>query len=113
MEVSATARYLPVSARKIRLVLQQLPGKSVDDAMVMLRYLPTPHARIVAKVLRSAAANAENNFALDPADLRVKRAYAGEAATLKRYRPRSRGRVGSNHHRTSHVTVIVEEAEEA
>src|SRR5262245_57063688 len=71
MEVSATAKYLPVSARKIRLVLDQLPGKRIDEAMVMLRYLPTPHARIVAKVLKSAAANAENNFAMDPEDLRV------------------------------------------
>jgi large subunit ribosomal protein L22 len=112
MEVSATARDLPVSARKIRLVLAQLPGKKVDEAMVMLRYLPTPNARIVAKVLKSAAANAENNFALDPADLRVKSAYAGVSTTLKRYKPKSRGRVGSNNHRTSHVTVIVEDVEE-
>jgi large subunit ribosomal protein L22 len=111
MEVSATARYLPVSARKIRLVLEQLPGKKIDDAMVMLRYLPTPHARLVANVLKSAAANAENNFALDPDDLRVKRAFAGEGRTLKRFRPRSRGRVGKNYHRTSHITVVVEEVE--
>ncbi|HLB23671.1 MAG TPA: 50S ribosomal protein L22 [Dehalococcoidia bacterium] len=113
MEVSATARYLPVSARKIRLVLDQLPGKSVDEAMVMLRFLTTPNARIVAKVLKSAAANAENNFAMDATELRVKKAYAGEGRTLKRFRPTSRGRVGSNNHKTSHVTVVVEEAEEA
>jgi large subunit ribosomal protein L22 len=112
MEVSATARDLPVSARKIRLVLAQLPGKKVDEAMVMLRYLPTPNARVVAKVLKSAAANAENNFALDSADLRIKRAYAGVSTTLKRYRPQSRGRIGSNNHRTSHVTVVVEDVEE-
>lgn len=111
MEVSATAKYLPVSARKIRLVLDQLPGKRIDEAMVMLRYLPTPHARIVAKVLKSAAANAENNFAMDPDDLRIKRAYAGVGMTLKRFRPKTRGRVGSNNHRTSHITVIVEEVE--
>ena len=111
MEVSATARYLPVSARKVRLVLDQLPGKSIDEAMVLLRYLPTPHARAVAKVLKSAASNAENNFAMDPGDLRVKRAYAGEGRTLKRFRPKTRGRVGQNYHRTSHVTVIVEEVE--
>ena len=109
MEVSATARYLPVSARKVRLVLEQLPGKRVDDAMVMLRFLPTPHAKLVAKVLQSAAANAENNYALDTAELRVKRAYAGEGRTLKRYRPKARGRAGSILHRTSHVTVVVEE----
>ena len=110
MEVSATARYLPISARKVRLVLDQLPGKRIDEAMVMLRYLPTPHARVVAKVVKSAAANAENNYAMDLEGLRIKRAYAGESRTLKRFRAKARGRAGSNNHRTSHVTVIVEEA---
>ena len=110
MEVSATAKYLPVSARKMRLVLDQLPGKRVEEAMTMLRFLPTPHARLVEKVVRSAAANAENNYALDTAELRIKRAYADESRTLKRFRPKARGRVGSIFHRTSHVTVVVEES---
>lgn len=109
MEVSATAKYLPVSARKIRLVLDQLPGKRVADAMVMLKFLPTPHARLVEKVVKSAAANAENNYSLDTAELKIKRAYAGESRTLKRFRPKARGRAGPILHRTSHVTVIVEE----
>jgi len=110
MEISATAKYLPVSARKMRLVLDQLPGKRVDDAVQMLRFLPTPHARLVEKVVRSAAANAENNYALDAAELRIKRAFADESRTLKRFRPKARGRVGSIFHRTSHVTVVVEES---
>ena len=110
MEVSASAKYLPVSARKIRLVLEQLPGKRVDEAMVMLRYLPTPHARLVAKVLNSAAANAENNYSLDREDLRVKRAWAGEGRSLKRWRAKARGRVAPILHRTSHITVVVEES---
>ncbi len=110
MEISATAKYLPVSARKMRLVLDQLPGKRVDDAVMMLKFLPTPHARLVEKVVRSAAANAENNYALDTAELRIKRAYADESRTLKRFRPKARGRVGSVLHRTSHVTVVVEES---
>lgn len=109
MEVTASAKYLPVSARKVRLVLEQLPGKRVDDAMIMLRYLPTPHARLVAKVLNSAAANAENNYSLDREDLRVKRAYAGEGRTLKRWRAKARGRVAPILHRTSHITVVVED----
>ena len=109
MEVTASAKYLPVSARKVRLVLEQLPGKSVDEAMVMLRYLPTPHARLVAKVLNSAAANAENNYSLDREDLRVKRAYAGEGRSLKRWRAKARGRVAPILHRTSHITVVVED----
>jgi large subunit ribosomal protein L22 len=110
MEVSATARYLPVSARKMRLVLEQLPGKRIDEAMTILRFLPTPHARLVAKVLHSAAANAENNFALDRDELRVKRAFAGQARTLKRWKAKSRGRAAPILRRTSHVTVVVEEA---
>ena len=109
MEVSATARYLPVSARKVRLVLDQLPGKRVGDAMMMLRFLPTPHARMVEKVVKSAASNAENNYALDMGELRIKRAYAGEGRTLKRFKAKARGRVAPILHRTSHVTVIVEE----
>ena len=110
MEVVATAKYLPVSARKVRLVLDQLPGKRIDEAMTMLRYLPTPHARLVAKVLHSAAANAENNFSMDRDELRIKRAYAGEGRTLKRWKAKARGRVAPILRRTSHVTVIVEEA---
>jgi large subunit ribosomal protein L22 len=108
MEVRATAKYLPVSARKVRLVLAQLPGKRVDEAMTILRFLPTPHARLVAKVLHSAASNAENNFSLDREELLVKRAYAGEARTLKRWRAKARGRVAPILRRTSHVTVVVE-----
>jgi large subunit ribosomal protein L22 len=109
MEVTATAKYLPVSARKVRLVLDQLPGKKIDEAIVLLRYLPTPHAKLVAKVVKSAAANAENNYALDPDDLRIKRAYAGEGRTLKRWKAKARGRVAPILRRTSHVTVIVED----
>jgi large subunit ribosomal protein L22 len=110
MEVSATAKYLPVSARKVRLVLDQLPGKRIEEAMIMLRFLPTPHARLVAKVLHSAAANAENNYSLDRDDLRVKRAFAGEGRTLKRWKAKARGRAAPILRRTSHITVIVEDA---
>ena len=110
MEVSATAKYLPVSARKVRLVLDQLPGKRIEEAMVMLRFLPTPHARLVAKVLHSAAANAENNYSLDRDELRVKRAFAGEGRTLKRWKAKARGRAAPILRRTSHVTVILEDA---
>lgn len=109
MEVSATAKYLPVSARKVRLVLDQVRGKPVAEAMVMLRYLPTPHARLVEKVVKSAASNAENNFAIDVGDLRIKRAFAGEARTLKRFKAKARGRVAPILRRTSHITVVVEE----
>jgi large subunit ribosomal protein L22 len=78
--------------------------------MTLLRYLPTPHARLVAKVLNSAAANAENNYSLDREELRVKRAFAGEGRTLKRWKAKARGRAAPILRRTSHITVVVEES---
>jgi large subunit ribosomal protein L22 len=112
MEVSATHRYAGVSPRKVRLVLERLPGQRVEDALNMLQFMPTPHARLVAKIVRSAAANAENNYAMDADALVVKRAFAGDGRSLKRFRPRARGRVYRYQHRTSHITVTVDEREE-
>ena len=109
MEVSARAKQIRVSPRKVRLILETLPGKRVDDALSILRYLPMPSARAVAKVVKSAAANAENNFQLDPDVLRIKAAWADEAPRFKRMRPRARGRGTQIIHRTSHITVVVEE----
>ena len=112
MEVSARAKQVRVSPRKVRLVLENLPGKRVDDVLSMLRYVPTRGARLVAKVVKSAAANAENNFQLAPEGLRIKAAWVDEAPRFKRTRPRARGRATPNLHRTSHITVIVEEEEQ-
>ena len=92
MEVSARAKHIGVSARKVRLVLKPLPGKRVDEALTLLRFLPVPSARVVAKVVKSAAANAENNFQLSPADLRIKAAYADEVRIPKSHRARARWR---------------------
>lgn len=111
MEVQATARNVRISPRKVRLLLRQLPGKGVDEALALLRYAPTPHARLVAKVVRSAAANAENNYQLDPGGLRIAAAYAGDGLKLKRQRARSRGRAGAVTRRLSHITVVVAERE--
>jgi len=74
-----------------------------------LRFLPQRAAREFAKVVKSAAANAENNFNLDPNELYVVRAYADKGMTLKRYRPKARGRVGPILKRSSHLTVVVAE----
>jgi large subunit ribosomal protein L22 len=109
MEVSARAKQVRVSPRKVRLVLVNLPGKRVEDVLHLLRYTPTPSARLVAKVVKSAAANAENNFQIAPEGLRIKAAWADEAPRYKRMRPRARGRGSRVLHRTSHITVIVEE----
>ena len=109
MEVSAKAKQVGVSARKVRLVLEHLPGKRIDEALTMLRYLPVPSARVVAKVVKSAAANAENNYQLSLSDLRIRAAYADEAVTIKRSRARARGRSSPILRRASHITVVVEE----
>ncbi len=111
MEVSATTRYAGVSPSKARLVLEHLPGRSVEDALNLLKFMPSPHARLVAKIVKSAAANAENNYALDTDALYVKRAIANDARRLRRFRPAPRGRVHRYQRRTSHITIVVDERE--
>ncbi|MDZ7727757.1 MAG: 50S ribosomal protein L22 [Dehalococcoidia bacterium] len=111
MEVKATAREIPASPRKVRLILERLPGMGIDQALALLRYAPSPHARSVSKVVLSAAANAENNFDLDTDDLVIKRAFADEGRTLKRFKPRSRGRVAPRLKRYSHITIVLDERE--
>lgn len=109
MEVSATSRFAGVSPSKVRLVLEHLPGKSVPDALSLLQFMTSPHARLVAKIVKSAAANAENNYALDTDVLYVKRAFANDAKRLRRFRPAPRGRIHGYMRRTSHITIIVDE----
>jgi large subunit ribosomal protein L22 len=111
MEVRAITRGAPASSRKVRLILERLPGLTVDQALALLRYVPSPHARTVSKTVLSAAANAENNFNLDVDELYIKRAYADEGRTLKRFRPRSRGRVSPILKRSSHITIILDQKE--
>ena len=111
MEVRAVAKDTGVSPRKVRLLVDMVRGKKVDEALSILRFTPTPTARVVAKVVKSAAANAENNFQMSPSDLRIVSIFTDEARTLKRYRPRARGRVNQILKRSSHITVIVAEQE--
>jgi large subunit ribosomal protein L22 len=108
MEVRALASNQPVAPRKARLVLDAIKGRSVFEALGLLEYMPQRSARIVHKLVRSAAANAENNYNIDPDRLVVKRALAGDARTLKRYRARSRGRTSPQLKRYSHIEVVVE-----
>ncbi len=109
MEVVARARQIRISPRKMRLVLDTVRGKKVDEALAILSFLPTPAARTVAKVVKSAAANAENNYQMTPAQLRIVKTFADEGQTLKRFRAGARGRVNPFRRRFSHITVIVEE----
>ena len=111
MEVRAIAKDTGVSPRKVRPLVDMVRGKKVDEALTMLRFTATPTARVVAKVVKSAAANAENTFQMLPSDLAIVNIFANEARTLKRYRPRARGRASPILKRSSHITVIVAERE--
>jgi len=107
MEVRAVAKDTGISPRKVRLLVDMVRGKKVDEALTILRFAPTPTARVVAKVVKSAVANAENNFQMSPSDLKIVKVFVDEAQTLKRFRPRSRGRASPILKRSSHITVIV------
>jgi large subunit ribosomal protein L22 len=104
----AKARFVHVSATKARRVIDLVRGKSVDEALHILRWAPQAASEPVAKVIASAAANAQNNEGLDPSTLVVATVYADEGPTAKRIRPRAQGRAFRIRKRTSHITVVVE-----
>jgi large subunit ribosomal protein L22 len=105
---TAVARFVRVSPRKARRVIDLVRGRSVADALDILRWAPQAASEPVAKVIASAAANAQNNNGLDPATLVVATVYADEGPTAKRIRPRAQGRAFRIRRRTSHITVVVE-----
>ncbi len=111
MRVSATAKYLRGSTRKVRLVTQAIKGRPVEEAAALLQFMPQAAARDVARVLKSATANAENNHNLSADDLRVVDAIANEGPTIKRWRPRAQGRAYPIHKPTTHITVVVGDGE--
>jgi large subunit ribosomal protein L22 len=112
MKVKAVANDVGISPQKVRLVVNMVRGKKVDEALTILGVLPTPTAKAVAKVIKSAAANAENNFQMSSAELRITDIFADKGHTLKRFRPQSRGRVSPILKRSSNITVFVTEEEE-
>ena len=107
--VRAVAKNIQISPQKVRLVIDQIRGKRVNEALAILRFLPQGAANEVARVVRSAAANAEHNNDMDPDDLVVALAFADEGLKLKRFTARARGRPGPIIKRFSHITVVVEE----
>jgi len=113
MEAKATARFVRVSARKARLVVDLVRGKSVAEAEAILKFTPRAAAEVVGKVVHSAAANAEKNLKVKPETLYVSEAYVNEGPTLKRIRPRAQGRASRINKRTSHITIVVKQREEA
>ena len=112
-EIKATARYIRMSPRKVRRVLNQIRGRSYAEALVILEFMPYRACEPVLKVLRSAVANAEHNEGLDPRTLVVSTAFADQGPSLKRFRPRAQGRAYQIRKPTCHITVAVAEASAA
>ena len=109
MEAVANLRYLRISPRKVKIVLDLIRGKSVAQATAILMQTPKAASEPLMKLLKSAAANAENNFSMDPAKLYVSEVYATPGPILKRIMPRAQGRAYRINKRTSHVTIAVSE----
>lgn len=111
MPVKAVGKQVGISPKRVRLLLRAIQGMQVTDAVEALRFQPGPIAENVSAILRSAAANAENNNAMDPTRLKVVTAFADQAVVLRRFRARSRGRVGHVRRKASHITIVVDENE--
>ena len=111
MRVSATARYLRGSTRKARLITGVIKGKPVEEAAALLRFMPQNAAADIARVLKSATANAENNHNLSAEDLVVADAIANEGPTIKRGRPRAQGRYFRINKPMTHITIVVADRE--
>ncbi|MGX7092131.1 50S ribosomal protein L22 [Hutsoniella sourekii] len=109
----ATAKTVRIAPRKARLVVDLIRGKKIGEAISILKFTPKAGSPVVEKVLMSAIANAEHNYDLDLENLYVSEAYVNEGPTMKRYRPRARGSASPINKRTSHITVVVSEKEEA
>jgi len=105
--VRAVARYVRISPQKVRLVIDQVRAREVEEALAMLRFMPQRAARPVAKLIRSAVANAEDRYGLGLDDLYIAQIYADEGPRLKRYRAGARGRIKPRIRRTAHITVIL------
>jgi large subunit ribosomal protein L22 len=113
MQVRATYRFMRLSPHKVRQVLDMIRGRHVDTALAILQFTPRAAARELSRLLKSAVANAENNYMLSREDLYVAAVTADGGPTLKRWQPRARGRADVIRKRTCHVTVVLDEYEEA
>ncbi|GAB2695836.1 50S ribosomal protein L22 [Paenibacillus thermoaerophilus] len=108
-QAKAHARYVRISPRKVKLVIDLIRGKAVGEAIAILRNTPRAASPIVEKLLNSAIANAEHNYSMDVNKLVVSDVYANQGPILKRIRPRSMGRADRISKRTSHITLVVSE----
>ena len=110
--VRALAKSLGTSQKRLKPILDLVRGQRVEDALNSLSLLPSPWAKSIYKVVASAAANAENNMLMNRDNLRIVHISADNAKSLKRFRPRARGRIGRIVKRSSHVMVVVDEPED-
>lgn len=111
MEAKASVNSVRIAARKVRLVVDLIRGKSVGEAVAILRGTPRGATTVVEKLLKSAVANAEHNYQLNQDKLFIKEIFVGEGKTLKRMQPRSQGRGFAILKRTSHIWITVAEKE--
>ena len=111
MEAKATAKYVRVSSRKAGQICDLVRGKNVNEALAILKFTPRYASEIVAKVVKSAAANAENNHEMDADKLYISHIVANQGPTMKRFMPRAQGRATAIRKRTSHIEVVVKERE--
>ena len=109
MEARAVVRHVRMSPRKMRVVANLVRGKNINEAMSMLKLMPKKGAKIIRKLLISAIANAEGKGEVDVDELRIRDCNVDNGPILKRWMPRSMGRANRIQHRTSHVTVVVQE----
>lgn len=112
MQAKAIARYVRISPRKVRQVVDLIRGKKVSDALAILQFTPNGATEPVTKVLQSAVANAEHNYEMDGDSLFVAEVFVDQGPTLKRIKPRAMGRADQIRKRTSHITVVVGEKKE-
>jgi len=106
-EIRAVSKFIRMSPNKVRRVLRQIQGKPYQEALLLLEFMPYTSCEPIIKVLRSAAANAKNNFGFDETKLVVKSAFADQGPVMKRFRPRAQGRAYRILKATSHITIIV------
>ena len=108
-ESRAIARHIRIAPRKARIVIDNIRGKNVNDALAILKFTPKAAAPIITKVVNSAVANAINNYDMDENSLYIAEAFVDSGPILKRMRPRQRGRAFPIHKRSSHITIVLRE----
>lgn len=111
MEARATAKHIRISSQKVKIVLDLIRGKNIGEALNILQFTPKAASKPVEKLLRSAAANAENNYDMDLENAYVAEIQANQGPTLKRFRARAQGRGAQILKRTSHISVVLKERE--